>query len=873
MSGPKQSQVSAVLTDAVKNIESITQSINNITNSKLSNVKKNFYQEINNLKTSLENIQNRINSISNEEKKFIKAEITDIQNRLNTIKKEIGMLEDSNENLINSNSNINKLENNIKNILENAHKEANEIKHIIRNRTDYLNKEMTDAQNLNQRINKEKNIFSQSTLKTSKEIIDLSNSINHRDILMFKKINDMSTELDKLVGIGKQRKEDNDLRTQLRSEIEFEKNKLNTSESNKFFPEENQAIYSEITNVMKLLQQENSGTNEAKNLISKMKTLYENTNITKTEWYEKLNYAKSSVENLQKTMQAYESNTNIKHIDTGNFMSGVEIITKWQDKYKENISLDLIQNQIKNLQDQLNKAQKDNKANFFNSVESQSNTNLNTINDLYNFSIEKEQKWQDREKITDKLLNILGELGFDSPQVSYEAQDQRSDILIKATAENKEIEFKIDDEGNNDMRVEGNCVGIIESIQAKSQNEDIHFNMTNWGTDTNPKKPTPIDQCKKKYIHKHHEYEKFKTEESEITTLKKKISSLKNEISTNEQEISVLTKELNQAKAIITEKEQEISLLNKNISNTLLSEMKKLNQTDSLLTITKPSSIDLPYSELIHIPGGNFMQKTNDNEGKAFSHTISAFSLGKYQVTYELWYEVSKWAKEKGYTIYRVREGSKGKLGAGPTSNKHHPVSWVSWIDAIVWCNAYSEMEGKTPVYTNNSSVITDANTAAFDNIVCDWNANGYRLPTEGEWQFAASDCGQLPWNNVAGDYSDSYNKSSVFGNYAWWDGNACVGVGSKNPDYGTHNVGTKSPNKLGLYDMSGNVWEWNWDLYGYLPTTAQTDYRGHFFGGFRVLRGGSWDYSSYNLQVCCRSSCSPGFKSYRYGLRVACSP
>jgi formylglycine-generating enzyme required for sulfatase activity len=251
--------------------------------------------------------------------------------------------------------------------------------------------------------------------------------------------------------------------------------------------------------------------------------------------------------------------------------------------------------------------------------------------------------------------------------------------------------------------------------------------------------------------------------------------------------------------------------------------------------------------------------------------------MGKYQVTYDLWYTVYTWAKANGYTFQDAgAEGSNGTAGAAPTTAKYQPVTGISWRDAIVWCNAYSQMTGQTPVYCSDSGFTTpikDAtngaygssiNTTAgsFDNPYVNWSANGYRLPTEGEYQYAASyqnGTNWTPYNYASGDTAP-YNTSVTIGNYCWY---------YTNSGNVTHNVGGKTANALGIYDMSGNVWEWCWDWDGNYPSTS-TDYRGPASGSNRVIRGGSYDNGANTLQVGSRDDDNPFNEYSSIGFRFA---
>lgn len=290
---------------------------------------------------------------------------------------------------------------------------------------------------------------------------------------------------------------------------------------------------------------------------------------------------------------------------------------------------------------------------------------------------------------------------------------------------------------------------------------------------------------------------------------------------------------------------------------------------DTFMFFKGPKPTPKTPDGMVFIQGGGFDRGDTFGEGSSdelpvHKVTVPSFYMGRYEITNRdfLAFLNAKGNQTTGGTAWVEIESSYSKIkGSGrnfyiESGYEDHPVVEVSWYGVVEYCNWRSQQDGLQSVYGISGT-----------NVSCDWRANGYRLPTEAEWEYAAREGGRnvrfgngkniADANEMNFDARESYKKAySRVGKYR----------------ANTTAVGSFSPNGLGLYDMSGNVWEWCWDWYDgdyYKNSSGLRHPKGAESGSLRVIRGGSWSSSPAVVRAAFRRGRSPGSRSNGIGFRL----
>lgn len=285
------------------------------------------------------------------------------------------------------------------------------------------------------------------------------------------------------------------------------------------------------------------------------------------------------------------------------------------------------------------------------------------------------------------------------------------------------------------------------------------------------------------------------------------------------------------------------------VSSAVSSQESQVSESSSdISSETEVQEVDSPVPDsFVLIQGDTFDMGSPDNEPwrgqdeTQHSVTVSDFYMDSFELTQEDYQAVT------------------GQSPSNFTGEKL-PVENISWLDAINYCNARSQQEGLTPAYTVSG-----------DTVSWDRAANGYRLPTEAEWEYACRAGTTTPFNT---ETSISAEESNYWGSYPYLIEDNYFSQGNLETQPGVYRnttveVDSFSPNAWGLYNMHGNVGEWVWDFYGDYDTNSPTDPTGPESGTRRVYRGGGWNDFAKNLRSAYRAAASAESASFNIGIRL----
>jgi formylglycine-generating enzyme required for sulfatase activity len=274
---------------------------------------------------------------------------------------------------------------------------------------------------------------------------------------------------------------------------------------------------------------------------------------------------------------------------------------------------------------------------------------------------------------------------------------------------------------------------------------------------------------------------------------------------------------------------------------------------------------------MVYCPSGSFSMGSSDSESFVLHEVkLNGFWMSKYEISFRQFSEI---VKLSGIRTTEELTGSGWINSPGEGAIQKKGISWknpdfeqvndnpvvvVSWYDAVLFCNELSRINNLSPCYSIDKIVKDPSNTSDSDplrwSVKVNWDADGFRLPTEAEWEYSYR----------AGTSSPYYWGRKIDGGYCWFTDNSSFRI---------HTVGTKKANAWGLFDMSGNTAEWCSDWYeeGYSGKSGKLNPRGAYAGKRKIVRGGSFQDSDELLSAYFATSLSPEYGDQSIGFRVVC--
>ncbi len=278
-----------------------------------------------------------------------------------------------------------------------------------------------------------------------------------------------------------------------------------------------------------------------------------------------------------------------------------------------------------------------------------------------------------------------------------------------------------------------------------------------------------------------------------------------------------------------------------------------------------PDEVSPAGMQLIEARDKSFMM--GSEQGNADEQPLHSVSF-----SYDFWMDSTEVRQADYDELMRDNHSDYSRPLWGPPYGigDDYPAYLVEWGDAALYCNARSARDGLEAVYSYSAIAGTPGNGSRLEGLAIDYSKNGYRLPTEAEWEFAcrAGNPEDFFWGASADAYPASAADSAEINAYAVWRGNSWD-LSADVAAFGAQPVAQRKPNDFGLYDMCGNLYEWCNDWYGDYSADAQRDPRGATNESYHFVRGGSWGNDAADLRAANRSFTAPDYEFYFIGFRV----